>query len=141
MSGFRILRSSARAGAVVALFVMQIVSVPATAGVITPTLDLEQLSGEIYDHQSVSHSPSTVYARAQSAVYNAIPPGTPLHEAQVRLKTAGFHCRTIKKEQGILRCRAALLESFEDRDPSSIIWRVDIKSDNGAVSNIKVDVS
>lgn len=141
MSGNRILLSPAKAGAAAALFAIQTISVPATAGVLQPALNLEQLSGEIYDHQSVSHAPSPVYARAQAAIYNAIPPGTPLREAQARLNTAGFRCHTIKKTPDILRCRAALLESFENRDFSSIIWKVDVKSDKGSVSNIIVNVS
>lgn len=141
MGRYRIVCSPAWVGVAAALLVIQTVSVPATAGAPAPTLDLEKLSGEIYDHQSVSTAPSTVYARAQSAVYNAIPPGTPLREAKVRLNTAGFHCRAIKKTPDIVRCRAVMLESFENRDFSSIVWRVDIKSDHGAVSNIHVDVS
>jgi hypothetical protein len=114
---------------------------PASAENYKPALDLEQLSGMIYDHQSYSLARSDVYDRARAAVTQAVPDGTTLSDAKARLETAGMQCRSIKRPADLLRCHAVLLESFEDRDPSSIIWDVDVSSTNGIVSNVRVNVS
>lgn len=119
-------------------FVAALLSVAAVA---TPApasdLDLAKLSGEIYN-QSYSWHPS--YAKAKAAVSAAIPLGMTLAEARQKLELAGMDCAN-GKMPGDLRCRATMLESFEYRDYSSIIWKIDLHSTQDRVSHIDMDIS
>lgn len=113
----------------------------AVAANLSPTVDLAELSGEIYDHQSSSIGHSAVYDRARTAVENVVPKGISMDEAKARLQQAGMRCWLRNRFTGEVRCHAVLLESFEDRDQSSIVWDVRLGQIDGRVSSANVTVS